>query len=118
MDESGGTGKLVGMRAAVTDGARHADAPRHSASHSALIEFRGVGHTYRSIAGRTVRAVEEFTLEIGESEVFGLAGPNGAGKSTLISLLLGYLEPSQGSVRISGLRPRAFVERHGIGYLS
>jgi ABC-2 type transport system ATP-binding protein len=50
--------------------------------------------------------------------VFGLAGPNGAGKSTLISLLLGYLEPTNGSIRIAGLRPRAYVERHGISYLS
>jgi ABC-2 type transport system ATP-binding protein len=93
-------------------------APRHDARHPALIEFRGVGHTYRSISGRTVRAVEDFTLDIGESEVFGLAGPNGAGKSTLIALLLGYLEPTHGSVTIAGMRPRAFVERHGIGYLS
>lgn len=65
-----------------------------------------------------MRAVADFTLTIGESEVFGLAGPNGAGKSTLISLLLGYLEPTRGAVRIEGMRPRAFVERYGIGYLS
>ena len=65
-----------------------------------------------------MRAVEDFSLAIGESEVFGLAGPNGAGKSTLISLLLGYLEPTLGTVRIAGLRPRAFVERFGMGYLS
>jgi ABC-type multidrug transport system ATPase subunit len=65
-----------------------------------------------------VRAVEGFSLTIGDSEVFGLAGPNGAGKSTLISLLLGYLEPTDGSVRIAGLTPRAFVERNGIGYLA
>lgn len=62
--------------------------------------------------------MDGFTLSIGESEVFGLAGPNGAGKSTLIALLLGYLEPTDGRVRIAGMRPRAFVERHGIGYLS
>ena len=65
-----------------------------------------------------MRAVEDFNLAIGESEVFGLAGPNGAGKSTLIALLLGYLEPTQGTVTIAGMRPRAFVEHHGIGYLS
>lgn len=65
-----------------------------------------------------MRAVDDFTLSIGESEVFGLAGPNGAGKSTLISLLLGYIAPTNGSVRIGGLAPRAYVERHGIGYVS
>ncbi|HET9455417.1 MAG TPA: ABC transporter ATP-binding protein [Gemmatimonadaceae bacterium] len=94
------------------------DAGSTAAHDSALIRFQGIGHTYRSITGRSVRAVEDFTLDIGESEVFGLAGPNGAGKSTLISLLLGYLEPTNGTLAIAGLRPRAFVERHGIGYLS
>ena len=89
-----------------------------TAHDSALIEFQNVGHTYKSLFSRTVRAVDGFSLTIGDSEVFGLAGPNGAGKSTLISLLLGYLEPTDGAVRVAGLRPRTFVERHGIGYLS
>jgi ABC-2 type transport system ATP-binding protein len=62
--------------------------------------------------------VDEFSLTIAEGEVFGLAGPNGAGKSTLISLLLGYLEPTDGRVRVADMKPRAFVERHGMGYLS
>ena len=35
---------------------------------SALIAFQGVGYTYRSLLGRTVRAVEDFSLSIGESE--------------------------------------------------
>src|SRR5438045_3510110 len=113
MDESRGSGQLERVRA----GSRTAGDDA-AVSNSALIEFHSVSHTYRSILGRTVRAVEDFSLEIGESEVFGLAGPNGAGKSTLISLLLGYLEPTNGGIRIAGLRPRAFVERHGIGYLS
>ena len=83
-----------------------------------VIEFRDVAKTYRSITGRTVRAVDGISFEIRRGEVFGLAGPNGAGKSTLINLLLGYLTPTTGEVRIAGDVPRAFVERHGIGYLS
>lgn len=83
-----------------------------------MIEFRNVGHTYRSLLGRKVRAVDDFSLTINRGEVVGLAGPNGAGKSTLIGLLLGYMRPTDGTVTIDGQSPRAFIEHHGIGYLS
>lgn len=45
-------------------------------------------------------AVQDFSLEIGEGEVWGLLGPNGSGKTTLIQILLGLLAPSQGNVTI------------------
>jgi len=83
-----------------------------------MIVFDQVGKRYTSWRGREVRALEDFSLEIRTGEVFGLAGPNGAGKSTLISLLLGFLGPSSGDVRIEGLDPRRYVERHGVSYLS
>jgi ABC-2 type transport system ATP-binding protein len=84
-----------------------------------MIEFRGVGYTYRSlIKGRRVRAVDDFTLSIAPGEVLGLAGPNGAGKTTLIALMLGFLRPSDGEVQVDGRSPRTFVERCGVGYLS
>jgi ABC-2 type transport system ATP-binding protein len=85
----------------------------------AMIDFRGVGYTYRSlIKRRRVRAVDDFTLSIAPGEVLGLAGPNGAGKTTLIALMLGFLRPTDGEVRVDGQTPRGFVERYGVGYLS
>jgi ABC-2 type transport system ATP-binding protein len=84
-----------------------------------MIDFRGVGYTYRSlIKRRRVRAVDDFTLSIEAGEVLGLAGPNGAGKTTLIALMLGFLHPTDGEVQVDGLTPRSFVERNGVGYLS
>ncbi|MEP6507686.1 MAG: ABC transporter ATP-binding protein [Gemmatimonadales bacterium] len=83
-----------------------------------MIEFTNATKVYRSLLGRSVTAVEEFSLRAAEGEVLGIAGPNGAGKSTLISMLLGYLRPTGGSVTIDGRDPRAYVEQNGIGYLS
>ena len=83
-----------------------------------VIEFNAATKIYKSLLGRSVTAVEEFSLQVAEGEILGIAGPNGAGKSTLISLLLGYVRPTKGSVTIAGLSPRKYVEQHGIGYLS
>jgi len=83
-----------------------------------VIEFRNVGKTYRSLLGNSVKAVEEFSLVVGEGEILGIAGPNGAGKTTLIAMMLGYLRPTTGTVEINGVGARHYVERHGIGYLS
>lgn len=93
-------------------------APTRDLPHDAVIEFRNVGKTYRSLTGRSVRAVDNFSLKIPRGEVFGIAGPNGAGKSTLIGMLLGFLHPSDGTVRLDGMHPRSYIERNGIGYLS
>jgi ABC-type multidrug transport system ATPase subunit len=112
----------AGHRARRDDAAGH-DAERHgtrrpAANGAALIHFDHVGKRYRGWTGRQVLALDDLTLAIQPGEVFGLAGPNGAGKSTLIALLLGFLGPTAGTVRIHGLAPRRFVEHHGVGYLS
>lgn len=84
-----------------------------------MITFDGVSKVYQGLLRRRpVRAVNDFTLEIPAGEIFGIAGPNGAGKSTLINLLLGFLSPTEGKLRVDGLTPRQFVETRGVGYLS
>jgi ABC-2 type transport system ATP-binding protein len=110
-----------------TDAARHDDAARRSATtittgaaslaSAPFVQLDGVSKTYRGLWHR-IAAVVDVTLDIRLGEVYGLAGPNGAGKSTLISLLLGFLKPTGGAIQVGGRRPRDFVERHGVGYLS
>lgn len=47
-----------------------------------------------------VTAVRDLDLSVDEGEIFGFLGPNGAGKSTTINLLLDFVRPSAGDVRV------------------
>ena len=48
-------------------------------------------------------ALSDVSLKIERGEVVGIVGLNGSGKSTLLKLISGILEPSEGSVRTSGV---------------
>jgi ABC-2 type transport system ATP-binding protein len=47
-------------------------------------------------------ALNNLTLTIEEGASFGLLGENGAGKSTLVRLLMGFIFPTSGQVRVLG----------------
>ena len=63
--------------------------------------------TLLEVAGLTkafgpVRAVTDLSFAVRRGEIVGLLGPNGAGKTTVMRMLVGYLVPSAGSIRIAG----------------
>jgi lipopolysaccharide transport system ATP-binding protein len=51
---------------------------------------------------RTIRAVDNISIEAKAGARIGLAGPNGSGKSTLLRLIAGVFPPSSGEIRIAG----------------
>lgn len=65
------------------------------------VEARGLSKWF----GQKV-AVSEVDVEF-EPGITGLLGPNGAGKTTLLRLFTGLQRPSQGTVHIHGVDPRA-----------
>ncbi len=50
-------------------------------------------------------AVEKINFKTKEGEIIGFVGPNGAGKTTTMRLILGYLKPTEGEIKIDGLNP-------------
>jgi ABC-2 type transport system ATP-binding protein len=48
-------------------------------------------------------AVNAIDLHVPRGELFGFLGPNGAGKTTTLRMIAGILQPTSGSVRISGI---------------
>jgi len=74
------------VRLAVAEGQR---------SGKLVAELQGVTHGY---GGRTL--IRDFSTVILRGDRIGLIGPNGAGKTTLLRIILGQLQPDEGSVRL------------------
>lgn len=80
--------------------------------HSPIAELEGVTARY---PGAAAPALEDVSLAIGARDFLGVIGPNGGGKTTLLKILLGLLEPRQGTVTVFGRRPAKVRQR--IGYV-
>ena len=48
-----------------------------------------------------LRAVDDFNIAIGPTEIAGLIGPNGAGKTTIFNLLTKVYEPTRGTILLN-----------------
>ena len=59
------------------------------------IEVRGLGKSYGN-----KRLFRDFTYTFLKNDRIGIIGPNGCGKSTLLKILIGQIEPDEGSVEL------------------
>ena len=66
--------------------------------------------------------VNHVSLDVASGEVVGLLGPNGAGKTTSFYMIVGLIEPNEGSILFDGhdVSSLAMYERArlGMGYLA
>jgi len=62
------------------------------------------------------KAVNDLSFELEPGEILGLIGPNGAGKSTTIKIILDFMKPDSGEVKIFGDRMNESF-KNKIGYL-
>ena len=62
-----------------------------------ILECINLGITFGGL-----KAVENFNLTIGRTEIAGLIGPNGAGKTTVFNLLTKVYQPTTGTILLGG----------------
>lgn len=62
-------------------------------------------------------AVSDLTLSIPKGQIVGLLGANGSGKSTTMKMILGFLRPNTGSIKVCGETAGTIRSRRLIGYL-
>ena len=74
-----------------------------------MIRFVDVHKSYR-VDGRDIPALQPFSLDIADGEVFGIIGLSGAGKSTLIRLINLLERPSGGRIFVGDTEMTALAE--------
>lgn len=78
------------------------------------VETKGLTKRYGQLT-----AVDKLDLKVAKGSIHGFLGPNGAGKTTTIKILVGLLEPSEGTVYVLGkeVRRDEADSRLSIGYM-
>lgn len=79
-----------------------------------VIDLQGLSKIYKETA-----ALKPLNLKVKKNSIYGFLGPNGAGKTTTMKLMLGLIQPSEGSGTIFGLDilKDSIKIRNKIGYL-
>lgn len=63
-----------------------------------ILDIRYLGMDFGGL-----KALSDFNLIVGRSEITGLIGPNGAGKTTVFNLITNVYEPTRGSIVLDGV---------------
>ena len=71
--------------------------PERDVNRSPILECINLG-----VPVGGLKAVENFNLTIGRTEIAGLIGPNGAGKTTVFNLLTKVYQPTSGTILLDG----------------
>jgi branched-chain amino acid transport system ATP-binding protein len=77
----------------------------------AILEIKDLSKAFGGL-----KALSNFSLTVGRSDLVGVIGPNGAGKTTIFNLITGFIRPDSGEVwlkdeNITHLKPYQIVNR-------
>ncbi len=79
-----------------------------------VLDLRGITKSYPGVV-----ALDNVDFAVRANEIVGLVGENGAGKSTLMRVMIGLVQPDQGTILLHGehvaLKDPATAIKYGIG---
>jgi peptide/nickel transport system ATP-binding protein len=64
-----------------------------------MIDVENLSVTFRH-SGRTIRAVQDVSFHVAESETFGIVGESGSGKSTVLKAIAGLIDSSSTALTV------------------
>ncbi|CAI5466644.1 unnamed protein product [Closterium sp. Yama58-4] len=87
---------------ALVDSLLHSESPPASPHYSIICDH--LRKVYPGTDGNKQKvAVRDLSVAVARGECFGMLGPNGAGKTTTLSMMMGFLKPSEGEAIIEGM---------------
>lgn len=81
------------------------------------IEVKDLEVTFKGNHGDEVQALTGVNLNIYKGEFVSLLGPSGCGKTTLLRCVADLQEPTEGTVRISGMTPKEIRLQQKFGFV-
>ncbi len=69
-----------------------------------------VNFEHVSFAYQDAFVLKDVSFEVKNGEFIGIIGPNGGGKTTLLKLMMGFLKPNAGKIKIFGKCPQNSLE--------
>ena len=67
-----------------------------------MLTLKGITKIFNQGTQDEKRALDDFSLEVAESDFITIIGSNGAGKTTLLNVLAGTVEPDEGQLMVDG----------------
>lgn len=86
--------------------------PRSNLQANPIIELNQLSFSYPSTS-----VLRNVSFCIYPGEFIGIIGPNGGGKTTLLKLLMGFLKPTQGIIKVLGETPSAHKHSMHLAYV-
>lgn len=107
-----------GINTALQESALHTTNEMPAVESWSAITLSGVGFEY---PGTDQSVIKQADIHIEKGRSYGIVGPSGSGKSTLVGIIVGLLEPTRGTMLVSGKDIRAYDMaswQNKIGYVT